>query len=157
MDRETTQMILTFQGLETNENEKSLSTPIDILAWSFGAHVTSEENKPVMSHLQNISMTKYVTDASPLFFKCITEQRAFKNVFFESTNKNQNIKFLLQDVVITSLSTGGSGGESRLTENICLGFKKMEIIYEDRAKENSKEVKSGTIENKNPFGSGRHY
>ena len=157
MDRDTTQMILTFQGLETNENEKSLSTPIDILAWSFGAHVTAEENKPVLSHLQNISMTKYVTDATPLFFKCITEQRNFKTVVFESTNKNQNIKFLLQDVVITSISTGGSGGESRLTENICLGFKSMELVYEDRTKENTKAVKSGAIENKNPFGSGRNY
>lgn len=155
MDRDTTQMILTFQGLETNENEKSLLTPIDILAWSFGAHVTVEENKPVTSHLQNISMTKYVTDASPLFFKCITEQRAFKTVVFESTNKNQNIKFLLHDVVITSVSTGGSGGEIRLTENICLGFKNMEFIYEDRSKENAKAVRSGAIENKNPYGVGR--
>ena len=39
------------------------------------------------------------------------------------------IKLKLQEVLITSVSTGGSGGEDRLTENITLNFAKFNLDY----------------------------
>ena len=35
----------------------------------------------------------------------------------------------LNDVVVTSVSTGGSGGEDRLTENVTLRFAKFKYSY----------------------------
>jgi type VI secretion system secreted protein Hcp len=35
----------------------------------------------------------------------------------------------LEGVLISSISTGGSGGEDRLTENVTLNFAKYEVDY----------------------------
>ncbi len=35
------------------------------------------------------------------------------------------IKIKMEEVLITSISTGGSGGEDRLTENVTLNFSKV--------------------------------
>jgi type VI secretion system secreted protein Hcp len=43
----------------------------------------------------------------------------------------------MTDVLITSISTGGSGGEDRLTENVSLNFAKVEVVYTPQAKDGS--------------------
>jgi type VI secretion system secreted protein Hcp len=35
----------------------------------------------------------------------------------------------MQEVLITSVSTGGSGGDDRLTENVSLNFAKVKVEY----------------------------
>ena len=39
------------------------------------------------------------------------------------------IKFKLKNVMVSSVSTGGSGGEDRLTENVTLNFNFVEYSY----------------------------
>ena len=39
------------------------------------------------------------------------------------------VKIKMEDVLITSVSTGGSGGEDRLTENVSLNFAKVSVDY----------------------------
>ena len=39
----------------------------------------------------------------------------------------------MKEVFITSYSTGGSGGEDRLTENISLNFAKFKHAYKEQA------------------------
>ena len=39
----------------------------------------------------------------------------------------------MSDVLITSYSTGGSGGEDRLTENVTLNFAKVNLTYKEQA------------------------
>ena len=40
------------------------------------------------------------------------------------------LKIEMTEVVITSISTGGSGGEDRLTENVTLNFAKVKVDYQ---------------------------
>ncbi len=155
-DTDRTEMVLTFAGLEGSEQEHALSKPIEILAWSFGASYGVEGDKKTPStYLQNLSMTQYVSEVSPTFLKCLASNRIFKTVILECTNKSQTIKLVLQDAFLTHTSTGGSGGESRLTENIGIGFKAMESFFEDRTKENGKMVSSGPLTNDDLFTAGR--
>jgi type VI secretion system secreted protein Hcp len=35
----------------------------------------------------------------------------------------------MEEVIISSVSTGGSGGEDRLTENVTLNFAKVKVDY----------------------------
>ena len=35
----------------------------------------------------------------------------------------------MTEVMVTAVSTGGSGGEDRLTENVTLNFAKVEVTY----------------------------
>ena len=39
------------------------------------------------------------------------------------------VKIKMQEVLISSVSTGGSGGEDRLTENVILNFSKFNVDY----------------------------
>jgi type VI secretion system secreted protein Hcp len=45
----------------------------------------------------------------------------------------------LQEVLITSLSTGGSGSDDRLTENVTLNFAKVEVEYQPQKADGTKE------------------
>src|SRR5690606_24968597 len=43
------------------------------------------------------------------------------------------LTIVMNDVLITSYSTGGSGGEDRLTENVTLNFAKVKLTYKEQA------------------------
>mgnify|MGYP000259423087 FL=1 len=43
----------------------------------------------------------------------------------------------MMDLLVSSVSTGGSGGEDRLTENITLNFAKVSVEYTPQAKDGS--------------------
>ena len=43
----------------------------------------------------------------------------------------------MEKVMITSVSTGGSGGEDRLTENVTLNFAKVEVKYKEQKPDGS--------------------
>jgi len=38
----------------------------------------------------------------------------------------------MTEVLVTSISTGGSGGEDRLTENVTLNFAKVKVEYTEQ-------------------------
>jgi type VI secretion system secreted protein Hcp len=44
----------------------------------------------------------------------------------------------IEEVLVSSYSTGGSGGEDRLTENIALNFAKVKVAYWTQNKEGGK-------------------
>jgi type VI secretion system secreted protein Hcp len=50
-------------------------------------------------------------------------------------NPLEYIKITMSDLIVTSVSTGGSGGEDRLTENVTLNFAKVKFEYDPQAKE----------------------
>ena len=39
------------------------------------------------------------------------------------------IKITMKEVLVTSVSTGGSGGEDRITENVTLNFAEFKVEY----------------------------
>jgi type VI secretion system secreted protein Hcp len=43
----------------------------------------------------------------------------------------------MEDLIITSVQTGGSGGEDRLTENVSLNFAKVQVEYSEQQKDGS--------------------
>ena len=45
----------------------------------------------------------------------------------------------LEKLLVSSLSTGGSGGEDRLTENVTLNFAKVKVDYQPQKKDGSKD------------------
>jgi type VI protein secretion system component Hcp len=98
-----------------------------------------------------------MTEQSPLFLKYITEKKVFKSVILECTNKNQTIKLKMTDAFLSSISTGGSGGESNLTENITLCYNQLEFNFDRPGSSKSKPITSGLLLNKEPGNYGRRY
>ncbi len=112
---------------------------IDILAWSWGMsqsgsmHVAKGGGSG-KANIQDVSITKYIDKASPkLQLLCLngknTTGDAILTVQKAGENVVQYLKITMSDFIITSVSTGGSGGEDRLTENVSLNFAKVKVEY----------------------------
>jgi type VI secretion system secreted protein Hcp len=139
-------MFLKIEGVKGESVDHAHADEIDVLAWSWGMtqsgsmHVGGGGGAGKVA-VQDISVTKYVDTSSPnLINTCCTGKHypeATLTVRKAGDNPVEYMIIKMTDVLITSISTGGSGGEDRLTENVSLNFAKVEVIYTPQAKDGS--------------------
>jgi type VI secretion system secreted protein Hcp len=121
---------------------------IDVLAWSWGMsqsgtmHIGGGGGGGKVS-IQDLSFTKWVDKATPnLMGFCSSGKQmpeAKLTVRKAGGNPLEYIIITMTDVIITSISTGGSGGEDRLTENITLNFAKVNYEYQPQKNDGTKD------------------
>jgi type VI secretion system secreted protein Hcp len=131
-------MFLKINGVDGESQDKTHAKEIDVLAWSWGmsnsgsAHVGGGAGAGKVN-VQDVSFTKYLDSASPkLMLACCQGthyDEATLTVRKAGGNPVEYIKLKLQEVLISAVSTGGSGGEDRLTENVTLNFAKFNLDY----------------------------
>jgi type VI secretion system secreted protein Hcp len=129
--------IETIDG-ETVDKEMVKVKAIDVLAWSWGVSNSGTTHMgggggSGKANFQDISVTKYIDSAShALLLACATGEHFTKAVLtVRKAGKTQQpyVTITMEEVMITSASTGGSGGEDRLTENLSLNFAKVKFEY----------------------------
>ena len=133
-------MFLEVEGVPGESIDAVHKGHISLLAWSWGASQSGS------THLgpgggsgkvavQDLSFTKYVDSASPklIGFCCSGAHLATAILTISKAAGTEAMvyqKITLTDVIVSSVSTGGSGGgEDRLTENVTLNFGKFEYEY----------------------------
>ena len=115
---------------------------IDVLAWSWGmsqsgyAHVGGGMGAGKVN-VQDLSMTKYIDKSSPdLMLHCCNGKHIPEcKMAIRKAGGDSPLEYLIitmTDVIVTSVSTGGSGGEDRLTENVTLNFAKVQVEYKEQ-------------------------
>ncbi len=120
---------------------------IDVLAWSWGMsqsgnmHLGGGGGSGKVS-VQDLSFTKYLDKSSPnlLLMCCTGKHYPDAKLVVRKAGGDTPIEYMtmnLKDVLISSVSTGGSGGEDRLTENVTLNFAKVEVKYQPQKKDGS--------------------
>ena len=134
---------LKIEGPDLKGEAKGLADQIDVLAWSWGAsqsgttHTGSGGGAGKVS-VQDLSFTKYVDSAShALLLACCKGTHYEKAVLVvrkAGDDPLEYIKITMEDLIVTSVSTGGSGGEDRLTENVTLNFAKVKFEYDPQTK-----------------------
>jgi type VI secretion system secreted protein Hcp len=87
--------------------------------------------------VQDVSLTKYVDSSSPNPMLAYCKGSHFDNAVLTVRKAGgeepvEYVQIKMTEVFITSVSTGGSGGEERLTENVTLNFAKVELDYTRR-------------------------
>ena len=111
---------------------------IDVLAWSWGASnsgsmATGGGGGSGKANVQDLSFTKYVDGGSAALLGAVLTGKHIPTadlVVRKAGDKPlEYIKITLTDVLVSSLQTGGSGGEDRLTENVTLNFAKVKFAY----------------------------
>jgi type VI secretion system secreted protein Hcp len=127
--------------LKGEAQDKVHKEEIDVLAWSWGlsnsgtSHAGSGSGGGKVS-VQDISLTKYVDKASPdLMLACCNGKHYPEAKLTVRKAGEKPLEYLiitLTDVMVTALSTGGSGGEDRLTENVTLNFSKVKVDYTEQ-------------------------
>lgn len=122
------------------------SKEIDILAWSWGmsqsgtTHQGSGGGAGKVS-VQDLSFTHYIDRSSPtMILHCCQGTHIPKATLTVRKAGKDPLEYLIirmEDVLITSISTGGSGGEERLTENVTLNFARFEYDYKPQKADGS--------------------
>jgi type VI secretion system secreted protein Hcp len=135
-------MFLKLGDIKGEAQDKTHKEEIDVLAWSWGAsnsgsaHIGGGGGSGKVN-VQDLSFTKYIDLASTDIFlatcngKHIPEATLVVRKAGETPLEYLTVK--MTDVLITSYSTGGSGGEDRLTENVTLNFAKVQLTYKEQA------------------------
>jgi type VI secretion system secreted protein Hcp len=88
--------------------------------------------------LQDFSFTKYTDIVSPKLWGKMCTGEHYDVVEFKARKAGGKpfvyLEIKMEDVIVTSVSTGGSGGEDRTTENVTLNFKKFKQTYKQQSK-----------------------
>jgi type VI secretion system secreted protein Hcp len=131
-------MFLDLDGVKGESIDKAHKDKIDILAWSWGLSNTGTFHHGSgggagKANFQDISVTKYIDAASPdLMLYCANGKHFAKGKLIVRKAGEKPLEYLtidIEKVLVSSYSTGGSGGEERLTENVTLNFAKVKIEY----------------------------
>lgn len=131
-------MFIKISNVDGEARDKTHAKQIDVLAWSWGmsnsgsAHVGGGAGAGKVN-VQDLSITKFVDSASPkLMLGCCKGthyDEALLTVRKAGDKPVEYIKIKMTEVLVTAVSTGGSGGEDRLTENVTLNFAKVHVDY----------------------------
>ena len=94
--------------------------------------------------IQDLSLTKFVDKATPnLMMHCSSGKHVPKvTLTVRKAGGDAQVEYLiinLEEVLISSLSTGGSGNDDRLIENITLNFAKVTVDYQPQKADGTKE------------------
>jgi type VI secretion system secreted protein Hcp len=131
-------MFIKIKGIEGESNDDKHKKEIDVLAWSWGLSQSGTSHMGGGAgagkvNVQDLSFTKYVDSAThALVLACCNGEHIDEAVFVvRKAGKDplEYIKLTLNELIISSISTGGSGGEDRLSENITLNFAKFKLEY----------------------------
>lgn len=111
---------------------------MDVLAWSWGMSQSGSMHVgggggAGKANVQDITITKFIDKASVnLMRSCLNGvhlKEAILTVRKAGKDPVDYVVITMSPVLVTSLSTGGSGGEDRLTENVTLNFSKVKTSY----------------------------
>ena len=131
-------MFIKIGSLKGESVDKTHAGEIDVLAWSWGmsnsgsAHVGGGAGAGKVN-VQDLSFTKYIDKSSPdLMLACCNGKHydsALLTVRKAGEKPLEYLKITMTELMVTSVSTGGSGGEDRLTENVTLNFASVKVDY----------------------------
>jgi len=108
---------------------------IDVLSWSWGMSRESGTGGggAGKATFQDIHITKELDKSTPLLMQACASGEAIPSAEITLTRGSGNpveyIHITMRDILVSSVSTGGSSGEDRLTENMTLNFSHIRIEY----------------------------
>jgi len=132
-------MTIKIDGIEGESKLKDHTKEIDVLAWSWGLSQSASFGSgggggAGKVNAQDLSLTKWVDKASPILLANCSSGKHIKEAVLSVRKAGDKpldyIIVTLEKVLVSSISTGGSGGEDRLTENVTLNFAKAKLEYQ---------------------------
>src|SRR6201985_2127580 len=139
-------MFMKIDSLKGESVDKTHAGEIDVLAWSWGmsnsgsAHVGGGAGAGKVN-VQDLSFTKYMDKSTPDLLLASCNGKHYDNALLTVRKAGEkpleDLKITMTEVLVTSVSTGGSGGEDRLTENVTLNFAAVKVDYVEQKKDGS--------------------
>ena len=124
-----------IKGESTDDKHKG---EIDVLSWSWGATQsgTSGHGGGAGSgkvQLQDLTITHYLDKSTTALLKHCCDGTHIDQIILTVRKAGgtalEYLKITCKDVIVSSITTGGSGGQDRLTENVTFNFAKIKMEY----------------------------
>lgn len=137
-------MFIKIGDIKGESKDGSHGDEIDVLAWSWGLSQSGSAQHGSGAgagkvNVQDLSLTKWVDSSSTALIVAACKGTHIKEAKLTVRKAGDKpleyIKITLNDIIVSSVQTGGSGGEDRLTENVVLNFAKFKVEYTIQAKE----------------------
>lgn len=133
-------MFIKIEGVDGESQDADHRGEIDVLSWSWGMSNSSSSigggGGAGKANFQDISVTKWLDKSSPkLMEACATGNHIPQATIVCRKAGGEPLEYLvitMENVLVTSVSTGGSGGEDRLTENVTLNFAQIRVKYTEQ-------------------------
>ncbi len=129
---------------ESRDKVQGPKGDVDVLAWSWGMSQSGTTHMgggggAGKANFQDLSFTKYIDNSTNALMTALAKGSHIDKVVLlvrkAGEGQQRYVEITMEEVLVTSVSTGGSGGEDRLTENVTLNFAKVKFVY---AKQDSK-------------------
>ena len=137
-------MFLKIDDIKGESVDKTHKDEIQVLSWSWGLSQSGSTHAGPGGgagkvNVQDLSFTKHIDTSTPNLIKMCCNGKHFKQALLTVRKAGgtavEYLKIKLVDVLISAVSTGGSGGEDLLTENVTINFGKFEVVYTPQDKE----------------------
>jgi type VI secretion system secreted protein Hcp len=144
---------LKIDGVKGESVIKGHAGEIDILSWSWGMSQSGTTHAGTGGgagkvNVQDLSFTHFVDSSTPNIIQACCSGKHFGEAIITLRKAGEKpleyIVITMTDVIITSVSTGGSQGEERVTENVTLNFAKYKYGYQPQDKTGG--AKGGVME-----------
>src|SRR5207245_9055986 len=129
-------MFIKIDGIKGESADDKHKEEIDVLSWSWGM---SQAGSARMGdgagagkvNVNDLSFTKYIDVASPDLYLSCCNGKHLKDAKLVVRKAGENpLEYLIvtmEDVLVSSVSNGGSGGEDKLTEHVTLNFARGQV------------------------------
>jgi type VI secretion system secreted protein Hcp len=134
--------------IKGESQDDSHKDEIDVLSWSWGmnqsgnTHIGGGSGAGKVS-VQDLSITKYVDKSTPLLMMACSNGKHYDEATLTVRKAGEKpveyVIITMTDLIVTSVSSGGSGGEDRLTENVTLNFGAVKYDYQAQGKDGAKD------------------
>ncbi len=133
-------MFLVLDKIKGDSKDKEFGSKgaCDVLAWSWGMSQSGTTHTgggggAGKASFQDLSLTKWMDKATPALMTALAKGAHIDKVVLTvrkvGKTPQKYVEITMEKVLVTSISTGASSGEDRITENISLNFAKVSFEY----------------------------
>jgi type VI secretion system secreted protein Hcp len=131
-------MFLKIDSIKGDSVDDKHKGEIEVLSWSWGVTQTGTTHSGSgggagKANVQDVTITKYLDRASPILLKhCLTGlhvKEAVLTVRKAGGKPLEYLKLKMKEALVSSIQTGGSGSDERLTETVAFNFASVEEEY----------------------------
>jgi len=122
---------------------------IDVQSWDWGmtqsgtTHIATGGGAGKVN-IQDLTITKWVDKSSPTLMKYCCSGKHFPSAMLTLRKAGDKpveyYKVTMKKLLITSIQTGGSGGDDRLSETVMFNFAKLKVDYTPQKEDGSAEA-----------------
>lgn len=137
-------ILLSLKNIKGESRIAEHEEEIDVLSWSWGCSQSASLHRGMgggsgKADFTDLAITKYYDKSSPDLMKVLAKGTHIPEgkLTIRKAGDNPLEYFImeLKHIIVTSISTGGSGADDQLTENVTLNFREFKVKYTEQTME----------------------